>query len=72
MRSIMGRMFRRRSLVTLVLVPLIVGLAGLVHLVRLPRFAGYRTVDVVQLTGSGASLGIALMALVLYCRLPKE
>ncbi len=68
----MRHMFRRRSLVSAVLVPLLVGMTGLFHLMEQPRFAAYRTVDVVQMTGSGACFGVALMALVMYFRLPKD
>ena len=58
-------MFRRRSLFSAVMVPLIVGVAGLAHLMSQPRFAAYRAVDVVQMTGSGLCFGIAFFALVL-------
>jgi len=64
--------FRRRSLVAVAVAPLIVGIVGLSHLMSEPQFAAYRAVDVVQLTGSGACFGVALLALVLYFRLPKE
>ncbi|MGA7341529.1 MAG: hypothetical protein WBE72_25420 [Terracidiphilus sp.] len=65
-------MFRRKSLFSLIAVPLIVGLAGFFHLMSQPRFAEIRTVDVVQLTGSGMCFGVALCALVLFFRLPRE
>ncbi|MGB6745458.1 MAG: hypothetical protein WBE38_17565 [Terracidiphilus sp.] len=55
-----------------VAVPLIVGLAGLVHLMGQPRFAQMRTVDVVQLTGSGMCFGVALFAIVALLRAPRE
>jgi hypothetical protein len=64
-------MFRRRSLVSAVIVPLIVGLAGMTHLMSQPRFAAIRSVDVVQLTGSGMCFGVALFALILLLRTPR-
>jgi hypothetical protein len=63
-------MFQRRSLIPAVIVPLIVGLAGLMHLMSEPRFAAFRSVDVVQLTGSGMCFGVALFALILLLRTP--
>ncbi|MGP8254050.1 MAG: hypothetical protein ACLQHF_18635 [Terracidiphilus sp.] len=65
-------MIRRRLLIAAVLVPLVVGMAGLFRLMSQPRFAAYQAVDVVQLIGSGACFGVALVALVLYFRLLKE
>jgi hypothetical protein len=64
-------MFQRRSLVSAVLVPLIVGLVGLVHLMGQPRFAAIHRVDVLQLTGSGMCFGIALAALLGLIRAPR-
>jgi hypothetical protein len=66
------RMFRRGSLVSAVLAPLMVGLVGLLHLMNQPRFGAIRTVDVVQLTGSGMCFGVALAALIALIRMPKE
>jgi hypothetical protein len=68
----MRYMFERKSLISAVLVPLIIGLAGLFRLMSQPRFAAYRTVDVVQMTGSGVCFGVAMMALVLYFRRSKD
>ena len=65
-------MFRRKSPLTAVAGPLVVGLAGFFHLMSQPRFAEIRKVDVVQLIGSGMCFGVALMALVLFFRLPRE
>jgi hypothetical protein len=67
----MQPMIQRRSLLTAVLLPLIIGGGGLVRLMNEPRFAQIRTVDVVQLTGSGACFGVAMLALVMYFRLPR-
>lgn len=52
--------------------PLIIGVAGFVRLMDQPRFAAYRTVDVVQRTGSGMCFGIAPAALIVFFRLPRE
>jgi len=71
-RLIMRHMFKRRALLPAVLCPFAVGLAGLAHLMSQPRFAAYRTVDVVQMTGSGACFGIALMALIIMLKLKRE
>ena len=68
----MRYMFEHRSLLVVMLVPLIVGLAGFFRLASQPNFANIRAVDVVQLTGSGVCFGVALMAAVLYLRLPKD
>jgi uncharacterized membrane protein len=68
----MRYMFERKSLISAVLAPLIIGLAGLFRLMSQPRFAAYRTVDVVQMTGSGVCFGVAMMALVLYFRRSKD
>ena len=54
-----------------VVVPLIVGLAGMVHFMSQPRFAAIRSVDVVQLSGSGMCFGVALFALIALLRTPR-
>ncbi|MGD0347937.1 MAG: hypothetical protein ABSA85_14340 [Terracidiphilus sp.] len=64
-------MFQRRSLISAVIVPLIVGLAGLARLMSQPRFAAIRSVDAVQLTGSGMCFGVALFALIVLLRTPR-
>lgn len=64
----MRPMIQRKSLVSAVLVPLMVGIAGLSHLMEQPRFSAIRTVDVLQLTGSGLCFGIALSALIALIR----
>jgi hypothetical protein len=61
-------MFQRKSLVSAVFIPLFVGLSGFVHLMGQPRFAAIRTVDVVQLTASGACIGVAFTALIILLR----
>ena len=65
-------MFQRKALLPAILMPLIVGMAGLVHMMDQPRFAAIRTVAVVQLTGSGMCFGVALAAVIVFFRLPRE
>jgi hypothetical protein len=64
-------MLQRRSLISAVMVPLIVGVAGLAHLMSQPRFAAFRSVVVVQLIGSGMCFGVALFALIVLPRTPR-
>jgi len=64
-------MFNRKSLVSAILIPLIVGVAGLTHLMSQPGFAAIRAVDAVQLTGSGMCFGVALFALIGLLRTPR-
>jgi hypothetical protein len=65
-------MFRRKSLASAVIIPLIVGLAGMARLMSQPGFAAIRAVDVVQLTGSGMCFGVALSALIAWFRTPRN
>jgi hypothetical protein len=64
-------MFNRKILGSAVLAPIVIGSAGFVNLMHQPRFETYRTVDVVQLLGTGACYGVALCALVLLLRGPR-
>lgn len=59
---------RRRTLTSAILVPTIVGLIGLMRLMSDPRFENYRTVDVLQLIGSGLCFGLAFAALIALVR----
>ncbi len=59
---------RRRSLVSAVVVPLIVGSIGFINLTQRPRFAAYHNVDVLQLLVTGICFGVALSALVVWIR----
>ena len=61
-------MTKRRQLIASIFVPLLVGSIGFFHLMSQPRFASIRTVDVVQLTGSGMCVGVALVAFVMLLR----
>jgi hypothetical protein len=67
-----ARMFSRKTLSSAIAVPLIIGLIGLMNLMNQPRFASYRTVDVLQLTGSGMCFGVALVALFALLRGPRN
>ena len=58
----------RKSLAVAILIPVLVGSVGLIHLMSQPRFASIRSVDVVQLTGSGLCFGVALMAFFVLLR----
>jgi hypothetical protein len=64
-------MLRRKSLVSAVFVPLLIGLIGLMNLMHQPRFASFRNVDVLQLIASGMCFGLALFALLLLMRGPR-
>jgi hypothetical protein len=64
-------MQQRKSLISAVMVPLVVGVVGMAHLMSQPRFATFRSVDVVQLTGSGMCFGVALFALIVLLRTPR-
>ena len=60
-----GRMADRKlPIVVVLLLPLIVGLAGLNRVMQSPQFESYRTVDVIQLLGSGVCFGVAMTGLV--------
>jgi hypothetical protein len=61
-------MLKRKSLTTAIVVPLLIGWVGLFHLMQQPRFSTYRTVDVVQLLGSGVCFGVAMVALMMLVR----
>ena len=59
---------RRQGSIAIVLLPLSVGSIGLFNLMQKPRFAEIQSVDVVQLTGSGMCLGVALTVLMFWLR----
>jgi hypothetical protein len=54
---------RKRPPFVVFIIPLLVGLLGFSRLTQSPQFESYRTVDVVQLLGSGACFGAALTGL---------
>ncbi len=61
----------RKNLIAAIAVPLIIGIVGLMNLMHQERFASYRTVDVLQLTGSGMCFGVALVAFIALVRGPR-
>ncbi len=46
----------------------IVGFAGLNRVIQSPKFAMCRTVDVVQLLGSGVCFGVAMVLIIVMLR----
>jgi hypothetical protein len=56
---------RKLPIVVLSLFTLFVGLMGLYRVMQSPQFESYRTVDVIQLTGSGVCFGVTMMGLVM-------
>jgi hypothetical protein len=53
----------KRSLTSVIALPLLFGVIGLANVMRQPRFESFRTVDVFQLIVSGMCFGVALSAL---------
>jgi hypothetical protein len=51
---------RKRPPIVVFIIPLIIGLLGFSRVTENPQFESYRTVDVVQLLGSGFCFGVAL------------
>jgi hypothetical protein len=68
----MRDMFKRKALFPVLMVPLVIGLVGLAHLMQQPRFAAYRTVDVLQMTGSGMCFGVSLVGLIALIKTKRE
>jgi hypothetical protein len=54
--------------IMLFLMPLIIGLAGLSRVMNSAHFAAYRTVDVVQLLGSGVCFGASMVGIIMLLR----
>jgi hypothetical protein len=50
------------------IVPVLIGIAGFYRVTQSPSFELYRTVDVVQILGSGACLGAAIVGVILTLR----
>ena len=59
---------QRNKYVAAIFVPFLIGSIGLGTLMRSARFEAYRSVDVVQLVGSGMCFGVALVALIAMFR----
>ncbi len=62
----------RRQTTAAILVPVLAGSVGLIHLMSQPRFEAIRTVDVLQLIGSGMCFGIALSAVIVLLRSKRD
>lgn len=58
----------KRPPVVLFIIPLIVGLGGFFRVTHSPSFASYRTVDVVQLLGSGMCFGMVIVGVIFLLR----
>jgi hypothetical protein len=61
-------MGERRRFVRIFLVLLVFGLASFIRMLGKPSFETIRTVDVVQLVGTGMCFGAAIVSLVLFLR----
>ncbi len=48
--------------------PLLIGVVGLVRVMDSPHFGVYRTVDVVQLLGSGVCFGAAIVGVAMMIK----
>ena len=62
---------RKRPPVVVWLIPLFIGLLGLSRVMQSPQSESYRTVDVVQLLGSGACIGAAMVGLIVWLLRPR-
>lgn len=62
---------RKRPPVVVFIIPLLIGLLGFYRVTQSPQFESYRTVDVVQLLGSGACFGAALTGLMFILLRPR-
>ena len=59
---------RKRRPFVIWIIPLIVGLAGLFRVLDSPNGELYRTVDIVQLLGSGACFGATMVGVIFMLR----
>jgi uncharacterized membrane protein YccC len=64
-------MLNRRSLISTVVTLVIAGVIVMANLVSQNRLAAIRSVDVVQLIGTGMCFGVALFALIIFFRTPR-
>ncbi len=62
---------RKRPPIVLFIIPLMIGLFGLHRVTQSAPFEAYRTVDVVQLLGSGACFGAALVGVMFTLLRPR-
>jgi hypothetical protein len=58
----------KRPTIVIWLVPLLIGFAGFYRVMQGVSFATYRTVDVVQLLGSGVCFGAAMVGIIFMVR----
>ena len=49
-----------------IVVPLVIGIASLTIVMRRPRFATYKSVDVIELIAAGVMFGLALRAFAMW------
>ena len=61
----------KRPPVVVFIIPLFIGLLGFHRVTQSPQFESYRIVDVVQLVGSGACFGAALVSLIFMLLRPR-
>ena len=61
-------MNERRRFIRIFLVLLVFGLVSFIRMVGKPSFETIRTVDVVQLVGTGMCFGAAIVALAIFLR----
>jgi hypothetical protein len=59
---------RKRPPIVIWLVPLMAGLAGFYRVMQSPNFEMYRTVDIVQLLGSGVCFGATMVGVISMVR----
>lgn len=59
---------RKRPPIAVWLVVLLVGLAGFDRVTKSPNFELYRTVDIVQLLGSGVCFGATMVGVIFMLR----
>jgi uncharacterized membrane protein YccC len=61
----------RRRFVRIFFILVVFGLGSLVSMLGKPSFGAIRTVDVVQLIGTGMCFGAAIVALAIFWRSPR-
>ena len=54
---------RKRPPFAMFMITLLVGVAGLLRVTQSPSFGLYRTVDVIQLLGSGVCFGVTMVGI---------
>jgi hypothetical protein len=59
---------RKRPPIVVWIIPLLVGFAGFYRVTESPSYELYRAVDIVQLLGSGACFGAAMVGVIFMLR----